>query len=203
MSAPPVSSEADKPTYPKASPVKMLLRILVAIVVVGSFAVWVYAFSGTAGQPPPDELDSTRGLIEANESDQPFVELDGLPAYGKRAEVICESTVADLGDASRVESAVERAAQLRRSNRLLEQMVTQLRDLPVATERDDTLRTSWLDDWEVLISDRDRYADALEVDPTAFFTVSQVADNEGLERRLTRFARTNLMLPCGAPTDVG
>jgi hypothetical protein len=180
-----------------------LFRILVGVVVIGSFGVWIYALSGTASQPPPDELDSTGGLIEAIEAGEAYFELDGVLAYGKRAETICQATIDQLGDPSRVESAAERADQLRASNRLLEDMISMLRELPVATERDDSLRSLWLDDWAVLVADRERYADALEIDPTAGFSVSQVADNEGLERRLTRFARTNLMLPCAAPTDVG
>ncbi len=188
---------------PGMSPLKVVLRIVVGLAVIGSFGVWVYGLSGAARQPPPDELDSTRGLIEAIESDGTYVELDGLPAYAKRAEVICEATIESLGDASKVETAVERASQLRESNVSLADMVSRLRNLPVATERDDTLRSLWLDDWDVLIGDRERYADALEVDPMAVFTLSAVADNERLERRITRFARTNLMLACGAPSDVG
>jgi hypothetical protein len=188
---------------PGMSWLKAAFRLMVSVAVLGSFGVWVYGLSGAARQPPPDELDSTRGLIEAIESDSTFVELDGLPAYAKRAEAICETTIDGLGDASRVETAAERASQLRESNLLLVDMVSRLRTLPVATERDDSLRSLWLDDWDVLIGDRERYADALEVDPAAVFTLSAVADNERLERRITRFARTNLMLPCGAPTDVG
>jgi hypothetical protein len=173
------------------------------VAVIGSFGVWAYGLSGAARQPPPDELDSTRGLIEAIEADETYIEFEGLPAYSDRAEAICDATTQQLGDASRVETAAERATQLRESNRSLVDMVSQLRALPTATERDDSLRSLWLDDWDVLIADRERYADALEADPTAKFNVSQVADNERLERRITRFARTNLMLGCAAPSDVG
>lgn len=186
----------------RISPLRMILRVVVGIVVLGSFGVWMYALSGAARQAPPDELDSTRALIEANEAGEAYTEVDGLPAYAERAERICQATIDNLPDASRATSGPERAEQIRLANAQLSDMILQLRGLPVASERDDTLRNLFLDDWEVLISDRDRYADAVEVDPSAIFTLTAVADNERLERRLTRFARTNLMLPCGAPADV-
>ncbi|NNE95850.1 MAG: hypothetical protein HKN24_07465 [Acidimicrobiales bacterium] len=185
------------------SPLKRLFRVGVAVVVIASFGIWAYALSGVARRPPPDELDSTRALIEAIEDGTSYFEFDGVAAYSVRAEALCETAIDQLGDPSRVSSGPARAAQLRESNRVLAAMVESLRRLPVATDRDDTLRSAWLDDWEVLIGDRARYADRVEENPAAVFSVSRVADNEGLERRLTRFARTNLMLPCGAPADVG
>ena len=194
---------ADTTPSVEVSPLKRLFHLAVAVVVIGSFGVWAYALSGVARRPPPDELDSTRALIEATETGNSYFEFDGVAAYSVRAEALCEAATEQLGDPSRVSSGPERAAQLRDSNQVLSDMVNALRRLPVATERDDTLRSAWLDDWEVLIGDRARYADRVEANPAAVFSVSRVADNEGLERRLTRFARTNLMLPCGAPTDVG
>ncbi|MGI9609638.1 MAG: hypothetical protein ACR2NL_05020 [Acidimicrobiia bacterium] len=193
--------EADHSAGP--SPLKLIFRAVVVVAVLASFGVWIYALSGVARQPPPDELDSTRGLIEAREAEEAYVELEALPAFGVRAQLVCEAASEQLGDPSRVASGPARAVQLRQSNQVLQDMVDSLRSLPMATERDEMLRSAWLEDWEVLLADRGRYADAVEVDPAAVYTVSRVAENEGLERRLTRFARTNLMLPCGAPTDVG
>ncbi|MFW2381578.1 MAG: hypothetical protein ACN4GZ_07455 [Acidimicrobiales bacterium] len=199
----------DTATAPEAdhsvgtSPLKLVFRAAVGIAVLASFGVWIYALSGVARQPPPDELDSTRGLIEAREAEEAFFELEGLPAFSVRAQPLCEAATDQLGDPSRVGTGPERAAQLRRSNQVLQDMVGSLSRLPMATERDEMLRAAWLADWEVLLADRARYADAVEKDPAAVYTVSRVADEEGLERRLTRFARTNLMLPCGAPADVG
>lgn len=179
------------------------MRAVVGAVVLGSFGVWVYAYSGAADRPPPDELDSTRAFVEAESDGLSYEELPGVAFYGRRATAICSDAMDRLPDARLATSGPERADQLRGANRILEAMITELRALPVATDRDDELRHLWLDDWQVLIADRERYADAVEVDPAAVFSVSDVADNERLERRLTRFARTNLMLPCGAPTDVG
>lgn len=171
--------------------------------IIGSFLVWVYALSGVARQPPPDELDSTRGFLDAVEAGESYLEIDNQPAFFARAEDVCAATMAGLPDASTAGNGPERAEQLREANAMLEAMMSQLRVLPMLTPRDNELRGKWLDDWSVLIGDRDRYADAVEVDPAAIFTVSAVADGERLERRLDRFARTNLMLSCSAPTDVG
>ncbi len=200
--APPPPSEILEPEKPP-SPARILFRIAVGIIVVASFGVWLYAYSGAADRPPPDELDSTRALLDAREAGQEFEEFDGTAAYGVRASSICDTAVGSLPDARLADSGPARATQLREANRLLLEMIGELRGLPVATVRDDELRNLWLDDWETLVGDRARYADAVENDPAAVFSVSAVADAERLERRLTRFARTNLMLPCGAPSDLG
>lgn len=173
------------------------------VAVIGSFLVWAYALSGVASQPPPDELDSTRGFIEAKEAGETYVEIDGQPAFAVRAQLICEATSNNLPDASTAASGEERAAQIREANAMLEAMMSQLQVLPMQSERDQDLRNKWLADWTVLVGDRDRHADALELDPAAVFTISAVADGERLERRLNRFAQTNLMLACASPTDVG
>ena len=55
--------------------------------------------------------------------------------------------------------------QLREANRILPTMIGDLRELRVATVRDDELRNLWLDDWEVLVGDRARYADAVRGRP--------------------------------------
>lgn len=189
---------------PEPAPIRRwILRIVVGGAVLASFGIWAYAYSGAADRPPPDELDSTRARLDAEAAGEAYEELPATAAYGARASAICEQAMSTLPDARVATSGPERAEQLRSANQILEDMIEQLRGLPVATERDDELRDLWLDDWQVLIGDRYRYADAVQVDPAAVFTVSGVAENEGLERRLTRFARTNLMLACGAPADVG
>ena len=180
------------------------VKIVVGIVVAGSFAIWLYAFSGAAGRPPPDELDSTRALIEAREDDlEDPTEAGGLPVYGQRAEAICAAVVAELPNARDASNGKERADQIRRSNRSLSAMVEELRQIPVDTAHDDRLRNLWLDDWEIYISDRAFYAAEIEVNEDAIFTLTDLGGNERLERRLTRVARTNLMLSCGTPGDVG
>ncbi len=189
---------------PEPAPARRwILRIIVGGAVLASFGIWAYAYSGAADRPPPDELDSTRARLDAEAAGESYEELPATAAYGARGTAICEEAMAALPDARLATNGPERANQLRRANLVLEGMIEQLRGLPVATERDDELRNLWLDDWEVLVGDRNRYADAVEVDPAAVFTVSGVAENERLERRLTRFARTNLMLACGAPADLG
>lgn len=200
--APPPSPDLVEPKGP-LSPVRILFRVVVGIVIAASFGVWLYAYSGAADKPPPDELDSTRALLDARDAGTEFEEFDGVAPYGQRATSICENAIGSLPDARLADSGETRAMQLREANRILTDMIGDLRELRVATLRDDELRNLWLDDWEVLVGDRARYADAVQDDPAAVFSVSAVADGERLERRLTRFARTNLMLACGAPSDLG
>ncbi len=200
--APSPPAELDEHRVP-LTPARLVLRLVVGAVVAASFAVWFYAYSGAADRPPPDELDSTALLLAAENDGTDYLEMAGEPAFGKRAELICQSATDSLPNARFAESQTERATQIRVSNVILRDMVAELRSLPVATDRDNTLRSLWLDDWSVLLADRDRYANNVETDPGAIFTLTAVEGEERLERRLTRFARTNLMLPCGAPTDLG
>ncbi len=200
--APSPPAELNEPSGP-LTPGRLIFRLVVGAVVAASFAVWFYAYSGAADRPPPDELDSTALHLAAEQDETQYQEVAGEPAFGKRAEVICQRAIDSLPNARFAESQTERADQIRASNVILRDMVAELRSLPVATDRDNTLRGLWLDDWGILLTDRDRYADNVETDPGAIFTLTAVEGEERLERRLTRFARTNLMLPCGAPSDLG
>ncbi|NNF54224.1 MAG: hypothetical protein HKN03_07240 [Acidimicrobiales bacterium] len=202
MVAPSPPADLDEPEGP-LTPARRIFRFVVGIAIAASFAVWFYAYSGAADRPPPDELDSTALHLAAEQDNTRYREVDGEPAFGKRAEVICQRAIDSLPNARFAKNQTERAEQIRASNVILRDMVAQIRALPVATDRDATLRGLWLDDWGILLADRDRYADNVEIDPGAIFTLTAVEGEERLERRLTRFARTNLMLPCGAPSDLG
>ena len=165
---------------------RLVVRALVAGIVVASFAIWVYAFSGLADRDAPDLLDD--------------------PSFATSAEAVCAATAADLAELPNALDAVDgpdRADQLRRSTALLEQMIVDLDDLVAGSARDVQIADAWLDDWRVLLGDRYRYADAIEVDDNAQFLVTDTGVGERLDRRITRLANTNSMPSCIAPTDVG
>jgi len=161
-------------------------RALAGIVIIGSFAVWAYAYSGLADRDPPDLLDDS--------------------SFASAGETICAATLAELDELPGALDAVDgpdRARQLRTSTALLEEMLTELDARVTGTERDVQISEAWLADWRVLIDDRYRYADRISVDENAQFLVTDTGVGERLDRRITRFANTNAMVSCIAPTDVG
>ena len=165
-------------------------KVMVGAIVIASFGVWAYAYSGSASREAPDTL--------------------GDPSYAALAEPTCAAAVADLEslpNALVADSNVERAGNIRQANDLLTSMVNDLEEhLGVASvslnERDDGITREWLADWRAYIADRDDYADRLEDDPAAILYVAAVG-GERLERRITRFANTNLIISCVTPSDVG
>ena len=168
------------------SPLRWAFRLVVGVVVAASFAVWIYAYSGLAERDAPDLL--------------------GDRALAQSAENICAAAMAELSampNALDAADGPERAGQIRQTTTGLQAMVTDLEALNLSDDRDQRIFSGWLNDWRVMLGDRLDYADAIEVDDQAQFLVSDLGVRERLDKRLTRFANTNLMTSCAAPTDVG
>ncbi len=164
------------------------LTIMVGLILVTSFGVWLYAYSGLADRPPPDVLETD--------------------TFANQAEPICAATLVEIGkipDASLTETAAERSAQLLEATELFAEMVDDLGEvsIPNESDRDAALREEWLTHWGILLDDRVRYADELLVNEDARFLVSDLEVSESPERRLGRFAIVNNMESCGTPKDAG
>jgi len=161
-------------------------KVLAAVVIVGSFGIWIYAFSGAARRDAPDLFDD--------------------PAFALAAEARCAAAVADLEElpnALEATDGADRADQIRTSTARLETMLDELDAVVGGTARDVEIASGWLADWRVLVADRYRYAEAIAADPNAQFLVTDVGVSERLDRRITRLANTNAMPSCVAPGDVG
>lgn len=176
---------------PSRSALGWSFRVVAGLVVVASFAVWIYAFSGLARRDPPDLLDS--------------------PEFAQQAEPICAAALADIEQmpgALDADDGQERADQIVATTTRFETMLDQLDELAsnpaVSTsERDREITSGWLADWRVLVDDRYDYADRIAEDPAAQFLLTNTGIAERLDRRITRVADTNHMPSCGAPGDVG
>lgn len=180
-----ISSDQDEDQEP-AGPLTIALRVVAGIVIAASFGVWVYAYSGYADRETPDLL-ADRTLAATSES-------------------ICAAAVDDvtaMPNALDAADGPERAQQIRATTARYGVMIDDLEQLDRTTERDNTIFSAWLSDWRVILGDRLTYADAIAADPDAQFYVSDIGVSERLDKRLTRFANTNLMTSCAAPTDVG
>lgn len=161
------------------------LRLFLGLVVVASFALWAYAFSGLARRDAPDTLDD--------------------PTFAAAAEPICAAAIADI-DALPAAMTFEndplgRADNLDLATDRLEEMVRSLEPLVAGTDRDRQIIESWLADWSTYLGDRRGFAEAIRVDPDEPF---QLTGREGkaITAPMNRMATVNEMPSCAPPGDV-
>ncbi|MGH1488413.1 MAG: hypothetical protein ACRBK7_03325 [Acidimicrobiales bacterium] len=181
---PDAGAEAEQPSPPLTAGQK-LFRVGAGLLVAASFGVWAYAYSGFADRERPDLL-ADRDMAAA-------------------AETICAAGVADvaaLPNAIQAADEIERAAQIRQATDRFEVMVSELATLTTVEERDNRIFNAWLSDWQVILNDRRDYADRLQADPNEIFLITDTGVAERLDKRITRFANTNLMTSCASPADV-
>ncbi len=167
----------------------ILARGLVAVLGIGSFGIWVYAYSGLAA------------------NDREYTDQLDVGDFAESAEPICfaaKSLMSDLPYSISAADAAERSDQILEADAVLNNMLTQLRaiDLTTQTERDQGMLAKWLDEYDIFVADRDRYAAKLLVEPEAVMTFTDIGTGR-IERRLTWFADVNEMDSCITPTDVG
>jgi len=160
-------------------------KIFATVIIVASFGVWVYAFSGFASQDKADRFDD--------------------PLLAPAAEQICAIAIDDVAampGASEAENAKDRAVQIRATTTRYETMVNDLSALPTTTPRDSEIMDGWVDNWRTLLADRRSYAETLEVDNQAQFSISKIEGRERLDKRIRRLSSVNQMPSCADPQDV-
>lgn len=156
-----------------------------ALVLVASAVFWVWAFSPWAPRGNPDRLE-----------DRTFPE---------RAEQICSEAserIEALPPASDARTPQERAVVVQEANELLSSMIEELRGSATGTAEDVELISLWLDDYEVLLSDRERHAARLAAGEDPRFTVTATDEGSPIDERIDGFARVNDMESCLVPLDV-
>jgi hypothetical protein len=172
---------ADAPPGRRITPT----RVLVGIVVVTSFALWAYAFSGLARRDAPDTLND--------------------PSFAAAAEPICAAAIADI-DALPAAMTFEgdplgRADNLDQATDRLEAMVRSLEPLTTGTDRDRQIIDAWLSDWDTYLGDRRGFAEAIRVDPDEPFQLTG-RQGKAITAPMNRMATVNDMPSCAPPGDV-
>ena len=161
-------------------------RVLVLVVVIAMVAMWVYVLYlafGPGRQPPPDRLAD--------------------PAFGQRAQAVCEVALADvatLPPAVQAETAAARAEIVSQANDRFAAMIDEIEPLAPGGE-DGEIVAEWIADWRTYLGDREAYADALRSDPEARLYVT-AKDREQVTEYIDAFAADNHMPACGTPIDV-
>lgn len=148
--------------------------------------VWIYVFANRGTIPHPDEFDD--------------------PVFSSAAEAVCadyQGTIAALPLATSIRSAVERAPLIAAGTVELEAMVADLAELtPPANAKGEAGVARWLEDYELYLDDRRRYADVLSSGEDPPFLVSATEDNVRVTDLLGTFAEVNNMASCGPSGDL-
>lgn len=175
-------------TLPTARPRRRWYRrpggIAAAAVVVGSFALWAYAFSGLARKDPPDTLHDM--------------------AYRRQAEALCAPSwraVAALPPAPAEPDVTSRARTLAQANAELTAMVQRLRTITPDNEADRAIVSQWLGDWDQYLRDRAEHQQVLAGGRDAQFTLT-LKDGENYTKSMDNLAVVNDMGSCATPGDV-
>jgi hypothetical protein len=161
-------------------------RVVVAVLIVGMVAMWVYVLYlafGPGRQAPPDRLDD--------------------PTFATAAQARCEQALREVGRlprAAQARSAVERATVVAKANESFAAMLDDL-DRLVPGGEDGKLVRAWLADWRTYLRDREAYATALRTDPDARLLVSP-KNSQQITEYLDAFAGDNRMVACATPIDV-
>ncbi len=159
-------------------------RILAGLFIVGSFAFWVYAFSGIPSRENPDRLDESAFAVEA----------DGLCAAAK-------ARIGELPSADSAPDVLARADVLDQANDEVETLIRQLRSIVSGSDSDVRNLGLWLDDWEVFAADRREHAERLRTEGDVRFVVSG-KEGQHVTEWIDGFARVNDMDSCEVPLDV-
>ncbi len=129
----------------------------------------------------------------------------GPDTFSTAAEPICLATLEQvnaLPKAPETTDPSERATVIDEANVLLGAMVIEAREHTPGADPDRSMVTEWIDDREVLIADRQTFADAIRKDPRARYLETEKGGNH-LSEAITRFAEINEMPSCIDPGDVG
>lgn len=163
-------------------------KVVMVAILVASFGLWAYAYSGFADRRAPDTFDDS--------------------SFAVGAETICaEAKVRydELPNSLRAVDHHARADQIRQANTVLDDMIVSLErhaSTMTGTDRDRGITSLWLNRWRILLSDRADYAERLDQDPVALFFISEEAGFRA-EKSIDYVANTNDMPSCTLPTDVG
>jgi|GEM_PF-6136061 len=175
---------------------KVLMGITI-ILVLASFGIWVYGWSGLAKR---ERLDIASGEMRNDAAD-----LFDSSDFSKKAEKICENTQTEIDkipNATQAETPQARSKQIQDATLLLQNMVNEIKLIETSTNRDSQIVAGWLSDWETAIKDRDRYTLKLDKGEDTEFLMTDIP-GERLDKRITRLATTNKMTSCSFPADVG
>ena len=168
----------------RRTPLAIVGRIAIVVMVLGIALMWIYAFFGKHDVP---------GRL----ADKTFP---------TAAAPICQATldkIEALPKANETRTPAQRADVVDQSSGYLDAMLADLRTKVPANEPEHGIVTQWLDDWTTYVQDRRDYTAQLRVDPNVRFAVTQSdRDKTQITKGIDHFADVNFMLACSVPDDL-
>ncbi len=164
-------------------PVPVLQASIVLVIAAFWIVVWIWTLRADPARPP--------GFLDDR-------------AFPAAAEPICAEAVTAveaLGSAAAVDSIEERADLVDAQDDILRDLVVDLRALPRPTGEPGAWVAEWLDDWDVHIGDRERWAARLHEGSDPPF-VETAKGNDQVSEAVDYFAETNEMPSCMTYNDV-
>ncbi len=161
-------------------------RALAVVFILVAIAFWIFAFSPQAREmfQAPDQLEDE--------------------SYVAAIEQTCVDAVARLDALPSARSADDTAARadiVENSNVILGDMIGALAELSGGTEDDQRLIGLWLQDWEIVMADRETHVARLRTEGDVRFLNSEV-DGIFVAERMNGFARVNDIESCAPPGDL-
>ncbi len=159
-------------------------RVLLVTALLAVAAMWIYAFSGAAGDDHPDRLEET--------------------AFASAARPECEAAQAAidrLPGVDEIDSPSERAVVVDEANETLRAMVADLRALDMPPGDDARIIAAWLGDWDTYIGDRQAWADSLRRGEDGQFFETEKGGGP-ISELMDGFATVNDLEACQTPDDV-
>jgi len=152
----------------------------------GMALFWIWAFNNRDSIAHPDTFDD--------------------PVFVETAEAVCakrQSIIAGFPLATAVEGPIERGLLIEQGTEQLELMLSELRDLAAPTDPKGADGVAqWLDDYDLYISDRERYTELLANGEDPPFLISGNGQGVRVTDLLTTFAEVNTMASCAPSPDV-
>lgn len=167
---------------------KILVRIVLALVISGISLMWVYGLFFASKEVVNRVVD---------EQWRQRSEEICLAARHQREALVDLRLVGESGP----DALFERAEIVDKATDILEEMVTAIAALPIADAKGSAIVPLWLADYRTYIADRRGYTALLRQGVNKPFAESQV-DQLPLSEKLATFAADNYLTSCKPPIDL-
>jgi len=165
-----------------------LLKGVVALSILGLFAMWIYAF-GFASKESVNKIGDTVWTQNA--------ESICKKAADKRMQLVDTRQISDAGP----DALLERAKIVDLATDTLEEALKSIAQLQVSDEKGKAIVPLWLLDYQQLVKDRREYASMLRSGINKPFSETMV-DGLPISGKISTFAADNRMSSCKAPMDL-
>jgi len=165
-----------------------LLKGVVALSILGLFAMWIYAF-GFASKESVNKIGDTVWTQNA--------ESICKKAADKRMQLVDTRQISDAGP----DALLERAKIVDLATDTLEEALKSIAQLQVSDEKGKAIVPLWLLDYQQLVKDRREYASMLRSGINEPFSETMV-DGLPISEKISTFAADNRMSSCKAPMDL-